>query len=113
MKVIMATLLGNKIRKLRKAKGLTLDELAEATGSSKSYIWELENKDGVNPSGEKLFLLAKELNTNVEFLIDDNKREQSNEDIRTTFFRRYESLSPDKKQALDAFLKHLDNEPKS
>mgnify|MGYP003400529237 FL=1 len=42
----MSSALGDKIRKLRKeVKKLTLEELAEQTGSSKGYIWELENRD--------------------------------------------------------------------
>lgn len=49
----MPTALGEKIQKLRKAKGLTLDRLAELTESSKSYIWELENKSPPRPSAEK------------------------------------------------------------
>lgn len=35
---------GHRIKDLRTKKGLTLDQLALETGSSKSYIWELENK---------------------------------------------------------------------
>jgi len=46
--------LGDRIRTLRKEKGLTLDQLAEQSGSSKSYIWELENKSPPRPSAEKL-----------------------------------------------------------
>ncbi len=33
---------------------LTLDLLAEMTGSSKSYIWEIENKNPPRPSAEKI-----------------------------------------------------------
>jgi transcriptional regulator with XRE-family HTH domain len=32
---------GKRIKDLRTKKGLTLDQLAQETGSSKSYIWEL------------------------------------------------------------------------
>jgi transcriptional regulator with XRE-family HTH domain len=52
----MATTLGDKIREQRKKKGYTLEELAARSESSKSYIWELENKDPPRPSGEKLAL---------------------------------------------------------
>jgi hypothetical protein len=45
--------LGDKIRALRKQKKLSLEQLAELTDSSKSYIWELENKDDPKPSAEK------------------------------------------------------------
>ena len=40
----MTSTFGEKIRALRKEKKLTLDQLAEKAQSSKSYIWELENK---------------------------------------------------------------------
>ncbi|MEH6759521.1 MAG: helix-turn-helix transcriptional regulator, partial [Parasphingorhabdus sp.] len=50
----MSTPLGEKIRTLRKAKGYTLEKLAELSESSKSYIWELENKNPPRPSGEKI-----------------------------------------------------------
>ncbi len=46
--------LGDKIRALRKQKKLSLEQLAELTDSSKSYIWELENKDDPKPSAEKI-----------------------------------------------------------
>ena len=54
----MASALGTKINELRRAKGLTLEQLAEATGSSKSYMWEIENKDVARPSAEKLDQIA-------------------------------------------------------
>ena len=50
----MTTPLGDKIRTLRKAKGYTLEKLAELAESSKSYIWELENKEPPRPSADKI-----------------------------------------------------------
>ena len=47
------TPLGRKIRELRKEKGYTLEKLAELADSSKSYIWELENKNPPRPSAER------------------------------------------------------------
>ena len=41
----MPSLLGTKINELRRERGLTLEQLAQATDSSKSYMWEIENKD--------------------------------------------------------------------
>ena len=55
---ISVTTLGEKIRKLRKDKGYTLEKLAELTELSKSYIWELENKNPPRPSAEKLAYIA-------------------------------------------------------
>ncbi len=52
---------GERIKKLRTQKGLTLDQLAQETASSKSYIWELENKNPPRPSAEKLSSIASAL----------------------------------------------------
>ena len=54
----MPSLLGEKIRALRKLKKLSLEQLAELTESSKSYLWKLENKDAPKPSVEKLARIA-------------------------------------------------------
>lgn len=50
----MPSQLGIKINELRRARGLTLDQLAQASGSSKSYMWEIENKDVARPSASTL-----------------------------------------------------------
>lgn len=41
-----------RIKELRISKGFSLDKLAELTGSSKSYIWELEIKNPPRPSAK-------------------------------------------------------------
>ena len=69
----MSNSLGEKIRRLRKEKDLTIEQLAEQTDSSKGYIWELENRDTRKPSAEKLIKIAAILNVDTEFLLDDSK----------------------------------------
>lgn len=51
----MKTVLAHNINLLRKRKGYTLEQLAKHCGTSKSYVWELENKT-VHPS---VFLASK------------------------------------------------------
>ena len=109
----MASQLGIKIRAERKRNGLTLDRLGELTDSSKSYIWELENKDDVNPSGEKLSKLAEALKVTVEFLLNDNQEKQTEYDNKNVFFRRYEKLDSAKQAALNSLLEYLERESKS
>ena len=65
----MTTSLGDRIRDLRKKKGFTLDELAARSDSSKSYVWELENKNPPRPSGEKLALIAAALDVTPDYLL--------------------------------------------
>ncbi len=50
----MASKLGEKLRACRTAPNinLTLDEVARRAGVSKSYLWELENRESLKPSAE-------------------------------------------------------------
>lgn len=88
----MTNILGNKIKTLRKAKGLTLEQLAEQIGSGKSYIWEIENKGVKRPSAEKLALIAQALNVTTDFLIDNEQVEVSESQEKEVFFRKLGKL---------------------
>jgi transcriptional regulator with XRE-family HTH domain len=91
--------LGDKIRTLRKEKKLSLEQLAELTDSSKSYIWELENKDDPKPSAEKIGKIATVLEVTTEFLLSDSTSSPDEEVIDEAFFRKYKTMSePDKKK---------------
>ena len=65
----MASAFGLRLRRLREAKKLTLQQVADAVGCTKAYIWELEMKDGQRPSAERVFLLAKTFGVTVEDLM--------------------------------------------
>jgi transcriptional regulator with XRE-family HTH domain len=90
--------LGDKIRRLRKEKRLTLEGLAAATGSSKSYIWELENRDSApRPSAEKLFKIADVLGTTVELLLDESGKLNEEDAVDAHFYRKYREMQPETK----------------
>lgn len=88
----MPTPLGKKIRELRKQKGWTLEKLAELTESSKSYIWELENKSPPRPSAEKIGKIAAVLGVTAEYLIDTTKKSPNEDVVDRAFFREYQRL---------------------
>lgn len=90
----MINILGEKIRKLRKEKGLTLDKLAELTESSKSYIWELENKNPPRPSAEKLSKIAEKLGTTIEYLMDEGEAVTVEDAADAQFYRQYKKMHP-------------------
>lgn len=104
------TVLGEKIRSQRKRLKLTLDQLAEKTGSSKSYIWELENRPVVRPSAEKIARVAEVFGVTVEFLLDDGQQEFSKSDADQVFFRRVTQLDANKRAQLERFLKAIDED---
>lgn len=104
----MTSVLGQKLRALRKNKGLTLDELARMTESSKSYIWELEHKDAPRPSAEKLAKIASVLDVTPEFLVNESRTSADPDEHDRAFFRKYQSADPDVKKKLKHILDLLD-----
>ena len=57
------------LHQFRKNKRFSLEALAKETGISKGYLWQLENEDGKQPSGEILYKLAWALETTMENLM--------------------------------------------
>jgi transcriptional regulator with XRE-family HTH domain len=95
-------ILGERIRELRKRKGYTLDELAARSESSKSYIWELENKDPPRPSGEKLALIAEALGVTPDYLLGVEPEVERAED--KAFFRKYQKMDAPRKAQIREML---------
>ncbi|MAT66495.1 MAG: transcriptional regulator [Gammaproteobacteria bacterium] len=108
----MPSLLGEKIRGLRKQRGLSLEQLAEQTESSKSYIWELENKDNPKPSAEKIARIAGVLKVTPEYFMDDRITELEPSEEDKAFFRKYRGLSSGTKKKLDDILKIIEGDDK-
>jgi len=101
----LQNVLGDKIRKLRKESGLTLDQLAELTGSSKSYIWELENKTPPRPSAEKLSKIAEKLGTTIEFLLDEGEEVAQADAADARFYRDYQKMDTTTKAKIRRMVK--------
>lgn len=96
----MTNALGEKIRKLRKEKGFTLDRLAELSGSSKSYVWELENKTPPRPSAEKVASIAEALGVTADFLLDAGETSPTQTVVDDAFYRQYRKLDPQTKEKI-------------
>jgi len=71
---------GEKIRKLRVSKGLSLEDLAHLSSTCKSYIWELENRPNKKIDIEKIKAVAEALGVSWQLFIvgfeKPNKRDQ-------------------------------------
>lgn len=68
--------LGNKIYELRIDRGLTLEDLAKAVGTSKGYIWELENSHTRKPSFQVIIKIARALKTTLNKLAEATNENQ-------------------------------------
>ncbi|ABE47024.1 helix-turn-helix domain-containing protein [Polaromonas sp. JS666] len=100
----MATKLGEKIRSYRTKKGLTLEALAHQAGLSKSYLWELENRESQRPSAEKLQGIADVLGVDVSFFVDDSVDNPQEAHRDKQFFRNFSKLDEDSKEQLRRIL---------
>ena len=69
------TKIGEKIRKLRLARGLTQEELAERTDLSRSFISQLES-DKTSPSIDTLETILKALGTDLKHFFSDFEEDQ-------------------------------------
>jgi len=98
--------IGKIIKELREKNGLTLEDLANKIESSKSYIWDLENKPNIRPSAETVYKLATSLDTTVNVLMGEKSIDDL-EELDQAFFRNYQKLSPPTKKTLSDILEAL------
>ena len=94
----MASTLGARLRRLREAKKLTLQQVADAVGCTKAYIWELEMREGQRPTAERLNAIAKLLGVTVQDLLGepiDPMAKPPPTDV--AFFREYAGMSEEEK----------------
>lgn len=97
--------LQTKVRDLRKNAGLTLDALAEATGISKSYLWEIENRQSaLRPSAEKLAAIAGVFSVTVDYLLEEDATKPEERHLDEAFYRNYKDLDPEDKERVRRIL---------
>lgn len=100
--------MGLRVRELRLKHGLTLEGLAAKIDSSKSYVWEIENKNVARPSAEKLSQIASALGTTADYLLGAEEVTEADA-TDAAFFRRYREMDPKAKEKLREMLKILDD----
>ena len=99
----MTTSLCDKIRRHRQEKGYSLDKLAKLTESSKSYLWELENRDTRKPSAEKLTRIAQALEVTTDYLLDESAT-PNQEVFKEAFFRKFSKLDADDQKRIEQMI---------
>jgi len=74
-------MIGDRVKRNRKAKNMSLSELAEKAGVAKSYLSSLERNLQTNPSINFLEKIASVLDVSVNHLMDEKEiSEQENEE---------------------------------
>lgn len=70
-------MIGDRIKKLRKQKGISLTELADRADISKSYLSNIERNLNQNPSIHFLMKLSKPLDVSIEYLLTGTARKET------------------------------------
>ena len=109
----MSEKFGEKLRKVRTSRNKTLEELATAIGSSKAYVWQLENKKNAKPSAELLLKISTYLGASPDFFLDDGAEKPSSDQMEDAFFRKFKNLSEDDKKYIDRIVSGLDGSEKN
>lgn len=100
----MSDTFSTRVRNLRADRNMTLEELGKKIGSSKSYVWELENKPNIRPSAETAYKLAVALGVTVEDLLGEASEVAPDDQV---FFRDYKKLKPETKKQIRNILDAL------
>jgi len=74
------------------------------SGLSKSYIWELENRESQRPSAEKLTALGDKLGVAASYFIEEDVREPEQRHLDEAFYRNYQGLDDTAKEQLRKIL---------
>lgn len=99
--------LHEKIKEFRKNKGLTLEQLAQKVGSSKSYMWQLENDSKIKPSIQLIAKIAAVLDVTVDYLSDPNQETMESDQEAMVFYRGFKELDGTSKQMIREQIEHL------
>ena len=77
--------IGTKIRELREARGMSLEDVAKLCGTTRQAIYKYENEIVTNIPYDRIILLARALNTTPSQLFDwEDKKSSPGEDVGLT-----------------------------
>lgn len=69
MNTFDGTAFARRIKTLRTARDLTLQDVADASGLTKSHVWEIEQGRSVNPTVNAVWGLARALSVSPSVLL--------------------------------------------
>lgn len=94
-----ALCLGAKIRKLRQRRSMTLKEVSDISGLSKSLLSQIENEASVPPI-PTLVRIAKSLGVKIDYFFRENRSQQQISIIRKSEWQEAYKLPHNRPQSL-------------
>ena len=94
------------LKKIRDDKNVSVPELVEMTGLSKTQIWNYESGRR-QPDPESLCLLADALNVSLDMLVRGKEKDHSEEWSMESAISRFDAMSPAQLRELSALIEYM------
>ena len=99
--------LGARLKELRMRAGESLQQVADAVGSSKANIWELETGKNKNPGADSLMKLAEHFDVSVGYLVGEDPEAAGEAPEVIAMFRQLKNLSEQDRETISEMMKML------
>lgn len=96
-----------KLKELRIRQRQSLQQVADAVETSKTYIWDMEQGNSTNPSRELLVKLARHFRISVSELVGEDPNAPSEPPELVALYRDLKSLSDTDRKTIEAVMRHL------
>jgi len=90
-----------RIAALRREKGQSLNDVAEAVGVSKAHVWQLERGDAANPSMNLVRRMADHFGVTVAYLAGEDVDADDADPEVARMFRQAAELDPGDRAVID------------
>ena len=99
--------LGLRVDDLRRKKGESLQDVADAVGVSKAHIWEIEKGRADNPSMALVSRLADHFGTSVAYLVGEDAASPDADPELQGMFRQAKKLDARERAIMAEMMKTL------
>ncbi|MGD9724783.1 MAG: helix-turn-helix domain-containing protein [Alphaproteobacteria bacterium] len=99
--------LKDRLRALREAQKLSLQEVADKIGASKAHVWDLEQGRSTNPSYELMKKLADCFQVSVSDLVGENPTGDAGDSRVLGMYRELKELSSRDLDVIQSMVKRL------
>jgi transcriptional regulator with XRE-family HTH domain len=101
--------LATKLKELRIRDRRSLQQVANAIGTSKTHIWDMEQGNSANPTRELLTKLADHFRVSVSDLVGENPNATGEPSELVALYRDLKSLSDADRRTIEAVMRTLKN----
>ena len=101
-----------KLKELRVARRMSLQDVADAVEASKAHIWDLETGRSRNPSIELLARLAKTLTVSIADLVGENPAGDGEDPHIVAMYRELKDLTPEDRGAIQSIIDRFKSKAK-